>query len=549
MAPPETDQPQSASSQTILTTSRTPPDPIRLRNNLPARSVEDSTVRAARREEDDVPLPARPALSCDAPPRSWTLDSNLGVIAHLLSLPREQSGRGSNVRSSPAPISTGLKGAPASHPNTSAYSLMKVMALRTSIMTVTPSSKDGVLLVDDRIDERNLRALIMKALTWLLERECLSVQNTYVVFVGDDPHGPPQDMSKCPALPASVIWDLANELVMDAFYSSEEFDDFMFHSGKFIPRGYGSSRYARLWALFAMIVIDIWIYTGFLNPRGDGTTPRLAFFPGKISTIASQLWTMFALLSSPCEKLEVLPLSSLDCNDTRNFANSCLWPLVRSFSVTTEVLSLPDEKCCKIQGIIFSVRSVLDGVRRDEGIVHGLLEEWWDCVDYLERASGHMQVALQSFRQRAPQDENIVSARATLDQLKALWDARLQVMRANLDEAARVAHTLQTGARVEVPRARLDTLLEPLKHISEALRSQQEVQAQYLADLTHILVFGTKSPQYLPADHHGAQVSVERLRTACFKFEEMRDLINDMRRLNSVQQNLDELRVELTSAE
>ena len=76
-----------------------------------------------------------------------------------------------------------------------------------------------------------------------------------------------------------------------------------------------------------------------------------------------------------------------------------------------------------------------------------------------------------------------MAARAALAQLKALWQARLKLMRDNTSDAANAINALLTGAQGGVAQVALDSLTQPLKHIHQALRSHQEIQRQYLADL------------------------------------------------------------------
>ncbi|KAI0715214.1 hypothetical protein C8Q76DRAFT_795993 [Earliella scabrosa] len=202
----------------------------------------------------------------------------------------------------------------------------------------------------------------------------------------------------------------------------------------------------------------------------------------------------------------------------------------------------------KIDELCHSLTNMLDEVYRDEQSVQVLLHQFGDCFHFFNRASTDITATLEPLREAVNQDENISATRAALAQLKALWDARLKVMRDNVSTAAQVCGVLRSHAYTGVALPTFEILVRPLQQLNKALQSQQGVQAQYLADLNHALLIGTHTPTSLPAEA-GSTVNIDKLRAACAKFAEMRDLINGMRRLNSVQQNLDELRVELTSAE
>ena len=91
--------------------------------------------------------------------------------------------------------------------------------------------------------------------------------------------------------------------------------------------------------------------------------------------------------------------------------------------------------------------------------------------------------ALEPLRESVNQDENISTTRAALAQLKALWDARLKVMRDNVSAAAQVCHVLRSHAYTGVSLATFEVLVRPLQQLNKALQSQQGVQAQYLVDL------------------------------------------------------------------
>lgn len=94
-----------------------------------------------------------------------------------------------------------------------------------------------------------------------------------------------------------------------------------------------------------------------------------------------------------------------------------------------------------------------------------------------------MTQILQPFRVRPSQDANIVSARTALVELKAIWAARLKVMHENIAHATSALDWLSEHGRDGVDQAAFEALIQPLKEINSALRSQHDVQDQYLADL------------------------------------------------------------------
>ncbi|KAI9060077.1 hypothetical protein FKP32DRAFT_1679359, partial [Trametes sanguinea] len=142
----------------------------------------------------------------------------------------------------PSDLKVPERALPELQPATSARALMDVLALKTSLVTVTPAGNDGILHVRDVIEERELRALFAKAIMWYLEKEGINFAGTYVVFVGQEASEDATQMH--PGLPVGTLWDLAAGLVLHGIKEDDvvdEFDSFMFHAAEHLPRGYDQS--------------------------------------------------------------------------------------------------------------------------------------------------------------------------------------------------------------------------------------------------------------------------------------------------------------------
>ena len=61
------------------------------------------------------------------------------------------------------------------------------------------------------------------------------------------------------------------------------------------------------------------------------------------------------------------------------------------FDETRNVLFVSVEEHCKTQSLIFSVRSVLAGLQRDEEAIQSLADQWEVEFDFLSRASVSFQ--------------------------------------------------------------------------------------------------------------------------------------------------------------
>ncbi|KAH9855125.1 hypothetical protein C2E23DRAFT_883096 [Lenzites betulinus] len=105
--------------------------------------------------------------------------------------------------------------------------LREQMSLVASLHAVDGRIPNVVITPDQ------LRRLLMKAVVWYIDRECIAdIEQAYVVFVGSE-YGQPMDHS-CPASGVGDLRALADGL-NDLDTTIDDFDAYMFHGGRYAP--------------------------------------------------------------------------------------------------------------------------------------------------------------------------------------------------------------------------------------------------------------------------------------------------------------------------
>ncbi|KAI0323395.1 hypothetical protein GY45DRAFT_1376350 [Cubamyces sp. BRFM 1775] len=115
---------------------------------------------------------------------------------------------------------------------TSSRFLREVLELRVSM--IAPLRASGYRRPDLVIPERELRALLVKAMIWMVDRECLlDVEDVHFVLVGREPG----ELGRClyPSVSLDEIRLIAEELpdALTSDRAKEDFDAFIFHAGTY----------------------------------------------------------------------------------------------------------------------------------------------------------------------------------------------------------------------------------------------------------------------------------------------------------------------------
>ncbi|KAI0323341.1 hypothetical protein GY45DRAFT_1376393 [Cubamyces sp. BRFM 1775] len=138
---------------------------------------------------------------------------------------------------------------------TSSRFLQEVLSLRVSM--VAPLRSAGYDHPDLVITERDLRALLMKALLWMIDRECVvDVDGSRIVFVGREPGEPGQPLY--PSIALDELRMIAAELPeeMQSPSAVDDFDAFLFHADRYFTDG---------WAPLAVAVVNGAVFTALTS--------------------------------------------------------------------------------------------------------------------------------------------------------------------------------------------------------------------------------------------------------------------------------------------